>query len=118
MRNLTTGLFKSQFVCNKIDSSMKRCPYIYNKDIKMFSFNGLQFSLFLSGITDNQQNARRRAQFSGSCTCDFSCCGSMVDTQAEIVEAIKLLTEEINFIALTFQSEHIRNRVNQLHTNL
>lgn len=34
----------------------------------------------------------------------------MADTHAETAEAIKLLRAEINFIALTFQSEHIRNR--------
>ena len=34
----------------------------------------------------------------------------MADTQAETAEAIKLLTAEINFIALTFQRKHIRNR--------
>lgn len=74
------------------------------------SSSGLQVSLFLLGITDNQGGARRRAQFSGSYTCDFSCCGSMADTLAEIAEAIKLLTAELNFIAFTFQSEHNRNR--------
>ena len=119
MKNLTIDLLKSQLLtlmCNKINLSMKRYSCIYNKKIKMFSFNGLQLSL--SGITDNQGSARRRAQVSGSCACDFSFCRSMADTQAEIAEAIKLLTAEINFIALTFQSEHIRNRVNQLHTNL
>lgn len=95
---------------------MKRCSYVNNKEIKIFSFSGLQLSLFLSGITDNQGSTSRRAQFSGSCTCDFSCCGSMADTQAKTAKAIKLLTAEINLIALTFQSEHISNIVNQLHT--
>lgn len=61
-------------------------------------------SLFLSRITDNQDSARRRVQFSRSCTCDFSCCRSMADTPAEITEAIKLLTAELNFIALAFQA--------------
>lgn len=54
MKNLTIDLLKSQllaFMCNKINLSMKRYSYIYNKKLKMFSFNGLQLSL--SGITDN-----------------------------------------------------------------
>jgi hypothetical protein len=78
--------------------------FIYNKENKVCSLTGLQLSLYVSGITDLQGSARKRAQFSGSCTYDFSCCRSMTDSEAEITEARKLLTAELNFIALTFQA--------------
>lgn len=48
----------------------------------------------------------------------FQLLGSTADMKAEIAEAIKLLTAELNFIALAFQSEHVRNRVNQSHSSL
>lgn len=95
----------------------KKSSSIQQRDQNVF-FSGLQLSLLLLGITDNQGGARRRIQYSGSCTCDFSCCRSMADTPAEIAEAIKLLTAELNFIAFTFQSEHNRNRVNRLHPRM